>query len=343
MGVVLTPIVRPEPVGDAELRGRTLAVDAHGELYQFLALIRLRDGTPLKDTQGRITSHLSGLFFRTTRLIAEHGVRPIFVFDGAPPPEKAEEIARRRAVREAFERERQDALARGDQAEAYAKSTMTSRLTREMAGEARELLRLMGIPVVQAPSEGEAQAAHLARTGAAWAAASKDYDTLLFGAPRLLRFLTVSGKEFLPSQNKFRPLTPEVLSLQHQLEHLAITHEQLIDLAILVGTDFNTGIKGIGPKKALLLVRKHGHIEGMPAEVRDALGDVSGVRRIYLSPPVADEAPSAPHEPDPDGIVHFLCEERQFSRTRVVDALARVFPHIKSASTSDDTDAPRLF
>jgi len=340
MGVVLTPIVRPQPVSTSELHGRTLAVDAHGELYQFLALIRLRDGTPLKDSQGRVTSHLSGLFFRTTRLIAEHRVRLVFVFDGAPPPEKAGEIARRRAVRETFERERQAALERGDEAQAYAKSTMTSRLTRDMAAEARELLRLLGISVVQAPSEGEAQAAHLARNGAAWAAASKYYDTLLFGAPRLLRFLTVSGREFLPSQNRFRPLVPEVLDLAGQLDQWGISHEQLIDLAILVGTDFNPGIKGIGPKKALRLVRAHGRIEDMPANIRDALGEIADIRRIYLTPNVIDVRPPDVGEPDVDGVVRFLCEERQFSRARVSDALARAFPDVGPSAGSS---TPRLF
>ena len=144
MGVVLTPIVQPQLLEPADLRGRTLAVDAHGELYQFLALIRLRDGTPLRDDQGRITSHLSGLFFRTTRLIAEHGLKLVFVFDGAPPAEKAMELQRRRAVKAEFEQARQAAVERGDLATAYAKATMTSRLTREMAGEARELLTLLG-------------------------------------------------------------------------------------------------------------------------------------------------------------------------------------------------------
>jgi flap endonuclease-1 len=340
MGVVLTPIVRPRPVSPGELRGRTLAIDAHGELYQFLALIRLRDGTPLKDAQGRITSHLSGLFFRTTRLIAEHAVRPVFVFDGAPPPEKAGEIARRRAVRETFERQRQEALERGDEAAAYAKATMTSRLTREMASEARELIHLLGLPVVQAPSEGEAQAAHLAKTGVAWAAASKDYDTLLFGAPLLLRFLTISGKEFLPSQNRFRPLVPEILDLQEQLGHWDITHAQAIDLALLVGTDFNPGIKGIGPKKALQLVRAHGRIEDMPAAIREAAGDVDAIRRIYLSPNVEDVVLPDPAEPDVNGVMRFLCEERQFSGERVMDALARAFPDVGTRAASS---TPRLF
>jgi flap endonuclease-1 len=187
-------------------------------------------------------------------------------------------------------------------------------------------LRLLGLPVIQAPAEGEAQAAHMARSGRVWAAASKDYDTLLFGAPRLLRFLTISGKEFLPSQGTFRPLVPELLELDAELARLGVTREGLIDLALLVGTDFNDGIHGIGPKKALALVQRHGAIESMPQEIRDAVGDVDAVRALYLAPEVTDDYTVDVGDPDPDAIVRFLCEDRRFSRTRVTDALARAFP-----------------
>src|SRR5262249_28454850 len=160
---------------------------------------------------------------------------------------KLAELERRRSIRERYEAERDAALRAGDLASAYSKATMTSRLTREMIGEARELLRRLGVPTVQAPSEGEAQAAHMAAAGAVWAAGSKDYDSLLFGAPRLVRFLTISGKEFLPSRGTFRPIEPELIDLERLLAALQITRPQLIDLALLVGTDFNEGIKGIGP------------------------------------------------------------------------------------------------
>jgi len=329
MGVLLTPIVTKETIALDALRGQTLAVDGNGELYQFLALIRLRDGTPLQDSKGRTTSHLSGLFYRTTRLIAEHALKLVFVFDGTPPVRKAQEIAKRRAIRNQYEEQRAEALARGDLAQAYSKATMTSRLTREMVAEARELLRLMGVPTVQAPSEAEAQAAHMAATSPrVWAAASKDYDSLLFGAPRLVRFLTISGKEFLPSRGTFRPIVPEVIELERLLGSWRITHEQLVDVAILVGTDFNDGVKGIGPKKALRLVQEHGHIETMPGEIRDAVGDsgiVDEVRRIFLQPNVTDAFTVQPQEPDLDGIVRFLCDEREFSRERVTAALDRTF------------------
>lgn len=325
MGVVLTPIIVKQTLALDDLRGRSLAVDGNGELYQFLALIRLRDGTPLCDSKGRITSHLSGLFYRTTRLIADYRLQLAFVFDGAPPVLKAGEIERRRAIRRRYEDERAEALRAGDTATAYSKATMTSRLTRAMVDEARELLRLMGIPTVQAPSEGEAQAARMARDGRVWAAGSKDYDSLLFGAPRLLRFLTISGKEFLPSQGTFRPIVPELIDRDALLRELRIEARQLVDLAILVGTDFNEGIKGIGPKKALKLVQQYGGLDAMPDEIRAALGEVDAVRRVFLEPETTGDYDVSPREPDLDGIVDFLCGEREFGRDRVVAALDRAF------------------
>ena len=187
----------------------------------------------------------------------------------------------------------------------------------------------MGLPVIQAPSEGEAQASHVAACGNVWAAASKDYDCLLFGAPRLLRFLTISGKEFLPSNGTFRPIVPELIDAGALLKHYDITRPQLVDLAILVGTDFCDGIKGIGPKKALKLVKEFGSIEEMPAEIRDGIGpDLGEIRRIFLEPEVTDDYEIEFAKPDWDGIIHFLCDEREFSRERVTAALKRAYESI---------------
>src|SRR5438094_6038741 len=315
MGVLLTPMIIKETVTLEDLRGKRLAVDTNGELYQFLALIRLRDGSPLRDSHGRITSHLSGLFYRTTRLMTDYGLQLVFVFDGKPPALKFAEIARRRSIKEKYDAEHAEALEAGDLAKAYSKATMTSRLTREMADDARELLRLMGLPVVDAPSEGEAQASHMAATGSVWATASKDYDCLLFGAPRLVRFLTISGKEFLPSKGAFRAITPELIDAVTMLGHYGITRQQLIDLATLVGTDFNEGIKGIGPKKALKLVSDFGSIENMSPEIRETLGSaVAEIREIFLRPDVTDDYSIEFTPPDLDGVIRFLCDEREFSR-----------------------------
>ena len=303
-----------------------LGVDGNGELYQFLALIRLPDGTPLRDAHGRTTSHLSGLFYRTTRLIADFALQLVFVFDGRPPVQKAAEIERRRQVRQRYESEAAAARLAGDLAQAYSKSTMTSRLTAEMVADARELLRLMGVPIVQAPSEAEAQAAHMARRGDVWAAASKYYDALLFGAPRLVRFLTISGREFLPSRGTSRPIVPESIQLESMLHALAITREQLVDLGLLVGTDFHPGIKGVGPKKALALVKRFSAIDQMSTEIRDAFGsDLDRIRQIYLEPDVRDDYSVTVERCDVDGVVRFLCDEHAFARDRVMAALERAF------------------
>ena len=331
MGVLLTPIAIKQDLALEDLRGKRVAVDANGELYQFLALIRLRDGTPLKDSHGRITSHLSGLFYRTTRLIADYGMELVFVFDGKPPALKFAEIHRRRTIKERYDAEHAAAIETGDLAKAYSKATMTSRLTREMAAEARELLRLMGLPVVDAPSEGEAQASHIATREDVWAAASKDYDCLLFGTPRLVRFLTISGKEFLPSKGAFRAITPELINTRKMLAHYNITREQLIDLAILIGTDFNEGIKGIGPKKALKLVSEFGSIENMPAEIQEPLTALApAIRDIFLHPDVVNDYRIEFRGADTEGIMRFLCDEREFSRERVMNGLKRAFEKLPS-------------
>jgi len=287
MGVALTPIAVRHPTTLEALRGRSIAIDGNLELYQFLSIMRLRDGSPLQDSQGRITSHLNGLMFRTTRLIAEFDLRPVFVFDGPPPELKWPEIEKRRALREKSRQEYEAARATGDMSTAWSKVVMTSRLTREMVGEAKTLLGFLGIPCVQAPSEGEAQAAFLAARGDVWAAGSKDYDSLLFGATRLVRFLAIGGKEFLPSRGRFRNVPPEILDLDENLRVLGLSRDGLIDAAILIGTDFNEGVKGIGPKTAVRRIREWGSLDAAPADVKAKLpATLEEIRAFFRRPPV---------------------------------------------------------
>lgn len=325
MGVFLTPITVRHPTSLDALGGRSIAVDGNLELYQFLSIMRTRDGRPLQDSKGRVTSHLNGLVFRTTRLIADFDIRPIFVFDGPPPELKRAEIRKRREAREKSQREYEAAVAAGDTATAWSKAVMTSRLTRPMVEEAKTLLALLGIPTVQAPSEGEAQAAHLAHRGDVWAAGSKDYDSLLFGAPRLIRFLAVASSEFLPSRGRSRPVPPELLDLDENLRGLGLTRDQLIDVAILVGTDFNPGVRGIGPKTAVKRIREWGSLERAPAEIRSTLPDtLDAIREFFRNPPVTDVADLTRRPPDRVGVLRFLSDERNFSPGRIEAVLARL-------------------
>jgi flap endonuclease-1 len=326
MGVNLTPIIVKKILNLEDLRGKSLAVDANNYLYQFLALIRMPDGTPLHDSHGNITSHLAGLMFRSTRLIHEYDITLAFVFDGEPPALKRQEIAKRRKLREAATQQWHKALKEGDYRTAFSKAVMTSRLTQPMIEDAKRLLHLIGIPFVQAPSEAEAQCAHIALKGDVWAASSKDYDSLLFGAPRLLRYLTISGREFLPSKGISRPLKPELIELNKCLEHWRISREGLIDLGMLVGTDFNEGLKGIGPKKALSLIQKYQRIENFPNEIKSNIDtqNYEEVRRFFLQPNVTNDYSLEYGTLSEDELYDFLCNERDFSRERIATVVQRM-------------------
>ena len=325
MGVNLTPVVVRHATSLAALRGRTVAVDGNLELYQFLSVMRMRDGRPLMDRTGRVTSHLSGLMFRTTRLIADYGIRPVFVFDGPPPELKRREIEERRETRAKARQAYEAALAAGDLSAAWSKAVTSTRLTRAMIEDAQTLLTFLGIPWTRAPSEGEAQAAFLARRGHVWAAASKDYDSLLFGAPRLVRFLAVGSTEFLPSQGRSRAVPPELIDLEETLRALGLTRAQLVDAAILVGTDFFPGVRGFGPKTAVKGVKAWGSLDDAPSEVRDRLpSNLDEIRRFFLDPPVAEDVDLGLRGERPEDVLRFLCDERDFARPRVESALDRL-------------------
>lgn len=299
MGVNLRDIISHEPLEFEQLRNKTIAIDALNSIYQFLASIRQPDGTPLMDSHGNTTSHLSGLFYRTGRLL-KLGIKPIYVFDGEPSKLKRKELAKRKSRKEAAMAEWKRAKREGriDDARKYA--VRTSRFTDEMRQDSIKLLKCMGIPYIQAPSEGEAQCVHVCKHGEAWAVGSQDYDSLLLGAPRLVKGLTLSGN-----------LELSKVEIDNVLKELGITRQQLIDLAILVGTDFNEGIKGIGPKKALKIVRENriGELDLGP--------DVDEVRELFLRPKITKTYELSWRGVDADGLVDLLCGGHDFSETRV--------------------------
>jgi len=291
-----------------------------------LAIIRQPDGTPLMDSEGRITSHLSGLLYRTSNLM-EMGIRPIYVFDGASPALKEVEIERRVKVKKEALIRYEQALKEGRLEEARTHAQATSRLKDYMTEDSRQLLDLMGIPWIQAPSEGEAQAAHLVKCGDVDFCASQDYDSLLFGAPRLVRNVTISGRRKLPGKKLYVEVTPEVVELEEVLRKCGVTYEQMVDVGILLGTDFNPdGVKGLGPKKALKLVREHGSLERALAHVENAEFPVppDRIREIFVRPSVTDEYDIVWKEPKIEQTVDFICGERDFSEERVRRTLERM-------------------
>jgi len=326
LGVNLRDLIPKTTTDLTSLRGKSIAIDAYNALYQFLAIIRQPDGTPLKDRTGRVTSHLSGLLYRTSNLV-DMEIKVIYVFDGVPPTLKEVEIKRRARVKEEaivkYERALQDG--RVEEARMYAQ--MTSRLKDYMADDSKRLLTLLGIPWIQAPSEGEAQAAYLVKKGDSNFCASQDYDSLLFGASMLVRNVTLSGRRKLPRKNVYIEVRPEIVVLDKVLRELGITYEQLIDIGILVGTDFNPkGVKGIGPKKALQLVKQHGSLEKLLPTLKKAEFpvDPQRIRDIFLHPKVTDNYRLAWKEPDIEGVIQFMCGERDFSVDRVRKALGKI-------------------
>ena len=341
MGVNLGDIVPKTKIDLKSLSGKVVAIDAYNALYQFLAIIRQPDGTPLKDHAGKITSHLSGLFYRTCNLL-EMGIKPVYVFDGVPPEMKEAEIKRRSKIKEEAQIKYEKALKEGRIEEARMYAQMTSRLKDYMAEDSKNLLSRMGVPWVQAPSEGEAQAAHLTIKGDADYCPSQDFDSLLFGAPSLLRNLTISGRRKLPRKKVYIEVTPEIVEMARILKELGITRDQLIDVGILLGTDFNPeGVKGIGPKTALKLIKKYGSLEKVLEKIENAEFpiDPREIKEFFLHPKVTDDYVLVWKNPDVDEVVNFLCGEKDFSEERVRKALQKAAKGMEKAKTKTTLDS----
>ncbi len=319
MGTNISEILELREASLDELSGKIIAVDAYNMLYQFLSIIRQPDGTPLKDSTGRVTSHLSGLIYRTTNLMAR-GMKLVFVFDGKPSILKTG-VIRARAERRA-EAERRWAEAEvPEEALKYAKAS--ARLEPGVVEDAKELLGYLGIPFVQAPSEGEAQAAFMAQRGDVELVASQDYDCLLFGAPVMVRNLSAPR----------RRAKPELAILEDITEALGITREELVEIAILVGTDFNPGVRGIGAKRALKLIKEYHSIDNLIAKSvidTEGIANYELVRDIFLHPEVDSTYELEWREPAEARIKEFLCEQHDFSEERVSKALERVMSHSDS-------------
>ena len=226
-------------------------------------------------------------------------------------------IDERRKLRDEAGEKWKEALERGDEEEAYKQARSSSRVDTTIIETSKELLGLMGIPIVQAPGEGEAQASYMVAKGDARYVVSQDYDTLLFGAPLLVRNLTVSGKRKI--RGRQITVSPERIVLAEILEGLHLTREQLIEIGILVGTDFNPGVEGVGAKTGLKIVQK-GEFSAKDQEKLPDF-DPSPVMDMFLHPDVTDDYILAWDHPDIMGIKKMLCDGYDFSEERVEKAM----------------------
>ncbi|MFB6158799.1 MAG: flap endonuclease-1 [Candidatus Nanohalobium sp.] len=338
MGVDLGELVEPEEISFADLNDRVVAVDAMNTMYQFLSIIRQRDGTPLKDSSGQVTSHLSGLFYRSINLL-ENNIRPVYVFDGKPPQLKAKEAKERRKRREEARKEWERLREEGKISEAYSKATQSSKLTGEMIEEAQKLLDAMGLPYIVAPSEGEAQAAYMVSRSDVYAVGSQDWDCLLFGADTMVRNLT-SRKTRKSSGGGRKEVSTERIELKSVLEELDITHEKLIWLGILVGTDFNPdGVYGVGPKTALKLVKKHGSFNELLEDEKvewKSDNDPEKILEFFRNPPVED-VDFKFGTPEREDIKDVLVKQHDFSEERVDSGLNDLQAALESRQSGLDS------
>ena len=319
MGIKLGPLLEKRPIKIEELANQKIAIDGYNILYQFLSSIRQADGNLLTDSEGRVTSHLSGLFFRLSNLV-DNAIRPCIIFDGKPPKLKKKLLEERRLRKIKAEIEWEAAISAGDVETARTKAQQTTRLDNQMLIDSKKLLDLLGIPWFDAPSEGEAQVAFLIKSGKVNYGASQDYDTILFGAKNFVRNLTLSNRRKLPKQNRWVVVTPEIIDIDQSLFNLKITREQLVDVSILMGTDFNPGIDGIGPKKGLKLIKECGNAEKALAKIGKDIHNLDEIRDLFLNPEVDDFNPIW-SDPDGEELENFLCNNYRFNRDRVMKTI----------------------
>lgn len=324
MGTAIGDLITTETIDLPHLSGKTIAIDAHNILYQFLTSIRGPDGRPLMNADGQVTSHLAGLLYRTSNLV-EAGIKPVFVFDGPPHALKKATLEKRREIRTQAKAEMEQAIESGDLEKARMMGSRAVSLDREMIAEAKEALHFLGFPIIQAKEEGEAQAAQLAQKKIAYAAATQDYDALLFGSPFIIRNMGVTGKRKLPYRNAYVNVEPELVELEKVLGELKLTRQQLIWIGMLIGTDYNEKIPLVGPKKAIKAVEgKESFDDVLSSLKKEVEYDWRQVEEMFIHPHVHDlhEIPTA--QMDRDHAVAFYCDKHGFDNVRVNNALNKI-------------------
>jgi len=329
MGVSLKKIVKGHEISLNSLKGKRIGVDAFNTIYQFISTIRQYDGTPLMDSKGRITSHLSGLFYRNMNLL-EKGIKLIYVFDGKPPSFKSvlkERIERRKHA----QKEYQEAIKEKDYVSAKKWAQQGVSINEEIVKQSKELLKAMGISVIQAPEEGEAQAAYINQKGDVWAVASQDIDSVLFGCEHLIKNINIVGKRKVPGRNIYIKIEPVIIASKEWLKNLGLTREQLIIASILVGTDYNPGgVKGIGPAKALKLVREEKNLNNILKRVNWNFDiDAREILNYFLNPVVEKNYTIKQEVFDEEKIKRILVDEYEFSEERIASRIEKAFKNNK--------------
>jgi len=337
MGIKLKDEVEPvrHVIGMNDLKGQKIGVDTFNYLYASLYATKTSDGRPL-EFEGKVTSHIGFFFFKTMQLF-ELGIKPVYIFDGKKSIFKHDTMMERKQSRDQTRQTAEEAKQRGD-IELYNR-LMTSSQSVEpyMIDDLKHLFTLFGIPWIQAAGEGEAQGSYMCAKGDLYGIASQDYDCLLFGAKIFLRNIfraktsKVYGKDIINEKEK--------IVLSEFLEHLGFTQQQLIDMAILIGTDFNPGVMKVGTKTAAKYIRTYGTIEKTMdnvKKVRDELKieDVNQVRDIFLKPRVTDEYNLRFSMPKFDEIVAAMSDQFGFAKNMIKPKMIQLERDIKLRMSS---------
>jgi len=302
--------------------GRKVAIDASMSLYQFLIAVRQEGGAQLTSEDGETTSHIMGFFYRTIRMV-DNGIKPVYVFDGKPPTMKAGELEKRKEKRDQAQAALDKAKEDDNVEEIDKQSRRLVKVSKEHVEDAKRLLKLMGIPFVEAPCEAEAQCAELVKGGKVYAAGTEDMDSLTFGTNILLRHLTFSEARKMPIKEFY---------LNKVLEGFEMNQDEFIDLCILLGCDYVDKIKGIGPKKAIELVKKYKNIETILENLDKTKYPppenwmFQEARRLFKEPEVtpASEVDLKWEKPDEEELVKFMCGEKGFQEERIRNGLKKL-------------------
>lgn len=322
MGVKLPGILPMKTIDWVDLKNKKIAIDASNMLYQFLSTIRQKDGTLLMDSQSRVTSHLSGTFYRMSNLM-QKGISVCVCFDGEPSELKYKTQQQRRERKEKAREKYKAAKKEEDIESMYKYSKQVVYLSDDMIKETKELLKAMGIPVIQAPQEADAQISFITEKKDVDFAASSDMDCLLHSCPKLIPNLTLSQTRNLPG-GKFVYIKPYVIELKEVLKHLDINQDQLIVIGILTGTDYNPkGVLGIGPKTALKLVHQYKDFDTLFKEVK-ADFNWKQIFAIFKSMPIMKNYQLKWTAPNPDKIREILVEEHDFNEERVNNTIEKI-------------------
>jgi len=322
MGVKLGDIVIRKQISFEDLYNKIIAVDFSNSAYQFLSSIRQIDGTPLMDLKGRTTSHLVGIWARFSNLMQQN-IKLVIVFDGKMPELKHGQIAERIERKEIAMEKYQNAKSKDDTEEMLKYSKQFPYLTKDMVEESKRLIEAMGLPMVQAPMESDAQMAYMNKNNDVYVCGSSDFDCLLHNAPRLVTNLTVSQKRRLPS-GAYIKISPELIELEESLKNLGITQDQLILVGILSGTDYNSqGIYGIGPKKALKLIKEYKDYDKMFKDL-NADFDWKEIFNLFKKMNVEKKYKLEWKEINEDKVKQVLIDEHNFSEDRVSSTINKI-------------------